>query len=215
MTAPRVNIYGFPHKGLKNGLSQLWLEAGKADVSNEESVERLKALSEQLTLLLELHQQAEDEFVLPALEARAPGTTSHNAAEHDRLHQIVIDIQKQTQALNSGDAMAAVNQLFTTIGQFISDYIRHMDEEEQDMNQVIWEHFTDEEILGWQGQIMGKLTPDQKMMWFRFIVPALNPMERQIMLGGVRQNVPAAVYQGILDMLSQHMTQDELLPLAG
>lgn len=214
MTAPRVNIYGFPHKGLKNGLSQLWFEASKADVSDEASIQRLKSLSEQITLLLELHQEAEDEFVLPAIEAKVPGATEHNESEHHRLHQIVVDIQNQTSALEAGDAMMATSRLFTTVGQFMSDYIRHMDEEEQDMNQVIWDNFTDEEILGWQGQIMGKLTPEQKMMWFRFIVPALNPMERQIMLGGVKQNVPPEAYQGILNMLSRYMSEEELAPLA-
>ncbi len=79
-----------------------------------------------------------------------------------------------------------------------------MADEEDGINQVIWDAFSDEEILSWQSQIMDKLTPEQKMLWFRFIIPALNPSERQMMLGGVRESVPAEAYAGIIEGQAVH-----------
>lgn len=214
MSQPRVNIYGFPHKGLKNALSQLLYTASRADSANPESIDELKTLSDEVTLLLELHQDAEDQVVLPALEARVAGSTTHNASEHDRLHALVEGIKQQTSQLEAGQSPMATATLFDAIGGFYSDYLKHMAEEENEINQVIWNAFSDEEILGWQPQIMEKLNPEQKMLWFRFIVPALNPFERQIMLGGVRESVPGEVYAGIIESLKPYMTEAELAPLA-
>lgn len=104
--------------------------------------------------------------------------------------------------------------MLNSLCAFLSDYLTHMAEEERDMNAVIWEHFDDSEIMSWHAQSMEKLTPDQKMLWFRFIVPALNRFERQIVMGGVRASVPDAVYQGILGMLRQYRSEAELAPLA-
>ena len=84
-------------------------------------------------------------------------------------------------------------EILNSLCGFLSDYVTHRAEEERDINAVIWEHFDDSEIMSWHAQSMEKLTPDQKMLWFRFIVPALNPFERQIMMGGVRASVPDAV----------------------
>lgn len=214
MSAPRVNIYGFPHKGLKNGLSQLLHVVGKTDITNAQSVKQVKLLANELINLLELHQDAEDSIVLPALEARVKGSTAHNHLEHDRLHAMVKAISGMVDGLSVGNSAAEMARLFDAIGAFYSDYLRHMSDEEGEINAVIWEHFADDEILEWQGQIMDKLTPEQKMSWFKFIVPALNPMERSIMLGGVKENVPIEAYRAILEMLSDYMSEEELAPLA-
>jgi hypothetical protein len=76
-----------------------------------------------------------------------------------------------------------------------------MNEEETEMNKVIWEHFTDEEVLGWQGQILSKLTPAQFFKWFKYIIPALTQLEQRIMLGGFKQNAPAEAYNGTIKNL--------------
>ena len=214
MAAPRVNIYGFPHKGLRNGLSQLMFQVSKTDVTSQASVAELKSLSSTLVELLDLHQQAEDSVVLKDLETRVPGSTTKNHADHDELYAKVAAFAAHIDGIEAGDSMAVTQQALDMVASFCSEYLMHMAEEEGEINEVIWAHFTDEEILQWQGQIMGKLTPDQKMDWFRFIVPALNPMERQIMLGGVKEVLPPEAYQGILNMLSNYMSADELAPLA-
>lgn len=214
MSAPRVNIYGFPHKGLRNGLSQLMFQVSKTDVTSETSINELKNLSRTLVELLELHQQSEDTVVLADLEKRVPGSTEKNHADHDRLHTLVDEFAQHIEGIQSGDSPMATARALELVAAFTSEYLMHMAEEEQQINHLIWANFGDEEIMGWHSQIMEKLTPEQKMGWFRFIVPALNPMERQIMLGGVREAVPPQAYQGILDMLSDYMSADELKPLA-
>ena len=79
--------------------------------------------------------------------------------------------------------------------------------EEGDMNRVIWENFSDQDILGWQGQILSKLTPDQFFKWFKYIIPALNPLEQQIMLGGFKENAPAEAYSATINGLKPFLNE--------
>lgn len=213
MSHPRMNIYGFPHKGLRNALGQWQFQASKLDITHESEVRSFQALSEAVCLLLNLHQQAEDEVVLPEIEARVPAATEHNSREHDRLHKILEDIQVSAQTLSAGGSPAQTTSLAASIDLFIAHYLLHMAEEETEMNDVIWANFSDDELMGWQEAIMAKLSPEQKMLWFKYIIPALNPFERQLMLGNVRANAPAESYDAILTMLETVMPAHEIEPL--
>lgn len=69
-------------------------------------------------MLLELHQDAEDHVALPALEAKVPGLTEHNANDHDRLHRLVEGIQQQTRQLEPGQSPLVAASLFDAVGSF-------------------------------------------------------------------------------------------------
>ena len=129
---------------------------------------------------------------------RVTGSTAHNSAEHDRLHVLLTPFVYQLRQLDAGTSPSFSAEMLNSLCAFLSDYLTRRAEEERDINAVIWEHFDDSEIMSWHAQSMEKLTSDQKMLWFRFIVPSLNPFERQIMMGGVLASVPDAVYHGIL-----------------
>jgi hypothetical protein len=80
-----------------------------------------------------------------------------------------------------------------------------MSEEETDINKVLWSHFSDEEILGMQGKVLAKLTPDQFFKWFKYIIPSLSQLEQSLMLGGFKQNAPAEAYNGTIKNLEPYL----------
>ncbi len=73
------------------------------------------------------------------------------------------------------------------------------------MNSLIWSHFTDEELMGIHGAIMSKLAPEQIVLWFKYIVPALNPMERNIILSGFKANAPEEFVNRVLGVIREEM----------
>ena len=66
MSQPRVDIYNFPHKGLRNLLSLVSFVAGNTDQSDQQALDELKKKTAELVLLLNLHRQSEEEDLLPA-----------------------------------------------------------------------------------------------------------------------------------------------------
>lgn len=201
MNQPRVNIYGFPHKGLRNGLMKLSYQLGQLNLHSQEQIKEVTDLAEELSELLRLHLRSEEEFVLPPLEAKVPGSTEHNHEDHLAMEKLENDMVSAVKNLKTQASQPALEVAYAQTNLFIREYFRHMSEEEEEINEVIWANFTDEEILQWQGQILAHLTPDQFNKWFKYIIPALQPMEQTIMLSGFKANAPAEAYQQTIESL--------------
>ncbi|MFM1807502.1 MAG: hypothetical protein RLZZ242_227 [Bacteroidota bacterium] len=206
---PRVNIYGFPHKGLRNGLGKLSFAISSLDPNNSEEVQSVIELAKELSELLGLHLHSEEEFVTPPLEEKVPGSTQHNHDDHEAMEALEHDMMDTIKALESNPNMQTQEEAYQAVNLFIREYFRHMSEEEGDMNKNIWENFSDEDILRWQGQILSKLSPEQFFKWFKYIIPALNPFEQQIMLGGFKENAPSEAYNSTVQALKPFVTEKQ------
>ena len=213
MSQPRMNIYGFPHKGIRIALSELSKLSGKIDYSNESSLNELKSITNEITMLLDLHLHSEEGVVLRALESKVPGSIHENVEEHEKLEQEVADFKAKLNEITVKSSPDLGANFYSSFSNFHSNYLAHMAMEEGEMNPIIWDNFSDQEILGWQGAIMASLTPDQTMKWFKYIVPALSPIERSMIMGGFKQNAPSEFFDATLEMLKSYMEESELLQL--
>lgn len=209
MPMPRVNIFAFPHKGLKNALSQILLSASKLDMNDASRINAFKQQTLEVLMLLHLHQHSEDTVVFSQIEAQVSEQSQHCADEHIQLRISLGKIEMLLSQIEVNAPMELSVEIFSAIGAFFSDYLKHMAYEENELNQVIWANFSDEQILDWQATIMSSLTPEQSMSWFKYIIPALNPMERMLVLGDIKVNAPAEVLNAILEMLTNHLPDDE------
>ena len=99
MSQPRVDIYNFPHKGIRNLISQVSFLAGNTDYSNQHALDELKKKAAELILILNLHLHSEEEHLLPALEAKLPGSTRENVEEHELLEKTVDQIRDSLRKL--------------------------------------------------------------------------------------------------------------------
>ncbi len=77
----RVRVFDIPHKGIRNGLSQLLILAGKTDYTDPSQVLALSNLTDQVFQLIRLHEADENEWVLPALD-------KHHATAQRRIGRI-------------------------------------------------------------------------------------------------------------------------------
>lgn len=209
MSQPRMNIYGFPHKGLRNAISQLSQSAGNTTCSDADSLGKLKEIGNEVFILLELHAHSEETVVLPALEKKVPGSTTDNIEEHKQLEKEIEKLKEQLNSISADSPPDATASFYTHVANFHSNYLSHMAMEESKMNQLIWANFTDADLMGQHGQIMSTLKPEQIMMWFKYIVPALNHFERTIIMGGFKANAPAPFVESVFTMLSGLLEKDE------
>lgn len=209
MSQPRMNLYGFPHKGLRNAISQLSLAAGNTNCSDMQSLDKLKGLAQDVFTILELHAHSEESVLLAALEAKVAGSTKANIEEHEELEREIEDLKEQLNLISIDSPPDLASGFYASVANFHSRYLAHMAMEETKMNQLIWPNFTDEELMGLHGKIMSTLTPDQIMTWFKYIVPALNPFERTIIMSGFKANAPAPFFDSVMDMLSGLMKKDQ------
>lgn len=210
----RMNIYGFPHKGIRLALGQLSTLSGNTDYSSTKAVSKLQALTTEIVTMLALHLHSEESVVLPAVEAKVPGSTHENIEEHEALEKQEKEMAALMDRISANPDPAKGVAFYEAVNDFVSKYFAHMAMEETDINKIIWANFKDEEIMAWHGQVMSTLTPDQVMLWFKYIVPALNPMERQIIMGGFKANAPEEFYNAVLDMLQEYLPAEDHVQVA-
>ncbi|MHA7865453.1 hemerythrin domain-containing protein [Flagellimonas marinaquae] len=205
----RVNIYGFPHKGLRNALGKLSQALAAVNPENQDQLKEVGDLGREVSKLLNLHLHSEEQHVLPPLEAKVPKSTDHNHEDQKAMAQLEEEMLAAIEAMEAQPSIPSAENAYRHVNLFIREYFRHMDEEEIDLNTVIWEHFTDEDILGWQGNILSNISPADMATWFKYIIPALMPHEQRIMLGGFKSNVPTEVFENTIKSLEPYLTTDQ------
>lgn len=187
----RIKIYDVPHKGLRNALSQLSLRAGNTNYADKDAAE-LYQLGRDVFRIMTVHAEDENRIGLAALEARCPGAAQHDMDDHEHLEarqsaleNLLAKIHADVQAGKNAEEDGA--EFYLALSEFHGEYLAHTAEEERVTQPLVWQHFSDEEILAQRMKILSSIPPDAMQIWARFIVPALSEPERSGFLAGVER----------------------------
>ncbi|MCB9287906.1 MAG: hemerythrin domain-containing protein [Lewinellaceae bacterium] len=208
---PRVSLIATPHKGIRNFLSRVSLEAGSVDYTNREAITGLKQHFEEICLLLEEHAASENNFILPALEARIPGSAAHDEADHESLGNLQASLlSKLEYLLRSGLTGQEARQLgyefYQGLSRLHASHLEHMLEEETVTQVLMWQHFTDEEMLQIHEQVIRSIAPSVMLTWMKYILPAQTPAERVQLLSGLQANSPTPFFQQVMEVAKRILT---------
>lgn len=209
----RLRSFSTPHKGLRNILSQFTLLAGQTDFSDAAQVGQLKALGNEMFMLLTEHMHTENDFTLRHIEERKPGFAQHELDDHDAVEQIQEALHQRLNALDGTQDANEAHEFYLAAANFQSIYLEHIHHEETDTEKLLWELFTDEELIQHRMEIMQHIPPQIMMVWMKYIVPAQNEPENLEMLGGFKANAPKEAYEGLMGLLQTVMSPERFKTL--
>lgn len=175
------------------------LAAGRTDYTDPDDVRSFQELSARVATLLADHARNEDEHVLPLLERAAPGASADAHREHEDLEAELAPILAAIEALDC--AHADQHDLYLAITQFQAHYLLHLVEEERVIEPALWKHYTDEELLADEAEVVQDIPFDLLLQWFAVCVPARTIAENRQVLAGVRSAVPAEAFEQIVEAL--------------
>ncbi|MFN3761530.1 MAG: hemerythrin domain-containing protein [Algoriphagus aquaeductus] len=213
MQTLRLNPYLLPHKGLRYLFGKVSLLAGNVDQQSPEEVLKLKELSHELFYLLEQHAHVEDHVILPDLEKRCPGSTQENQEEHEYLESLIARLEYLVNELSVQSSSRQFFDYFLDLSEFHSKYTAHMIFEERSVLGMIWENYTDEELIHQHHRIVSSFSPEKILRWFKYIIPALAPTERIMALGGLKANAPQAFFDQLMSVVKTEMDSASYLSL--
>jgi hypothetical protein len=204
----RMKIFDVPHKGLRNALSQFSLQAGNTHYQDAAAVAALHQFGQQVFSLLSIHAHDENNVTLNHLEERLPGAAHHNMDDHEVLEakqQLLEDaLDAMLQSSQQGKDISADGAAFySNLNDYHALYLQHMAEEEKDTQPLLWQYFTDEELLQHRKQIMANNPPQTLFTWFRFVMPAQSHIERVSLLKGFKLNAPPAFFAEGMQVIKQ------------
>lgn len=214
----RLKAYDVPHKALRNALSQLSLASGNTDYANPEQVTRLHRLGKDIFHMLNVHAADENDITLTELEARCPGASDHDKADHERLEKIQDELEQLLDDIRSGceagkDMTAEGQEFYLAFSEFHGTYLKHAAEEERVTLPLLWEHFTDEELMAMRGKIIAKNAPEVMLNWLRFVSPAQTHGERVGLFFGLSKAAPPVFVEQAMGVVEQNLSAEEFRKL--
>lgn len=215
--APRFDMYVGIHKAMRALMTDTLLAVGRADTSDELE---LAQVTQRVLELLEFcagHLGHENQFIHPALEARAAGTSAQIAQEHveHTAHLThLADLVGQLRDAPTDARPTFALQLYRALALFIAENFQHMHVEETAHNAVLWARYTDAELIEIHDELVASIPPQEMMVTARWLVPFMNPVERVELLVDIRGKAPAPAFQALLDTVQPHLSTHEWAKLA-
>ena len=201
----RFDLYSAVHKALRNYMGATLLQLGRLDLSSEGEVQACAAALTGLANWLEDHLAIEEQFVHRALaERRNHSVLSGIRRDHEEHERSLSLLRSDVAALLStqqedADARRArARHLYLAFSRLVADNLLHMAVEETELNPLLWETFTDEELFGIYAAILASERPEQLNLSVSWLLPAIPPDERARVVGGARHAMPAAVFDSLL-----------------
>lgn len=198
-----------PHKGLRNALGILTLVAGKTDYTSVISVEKLKLIAKEVFHLLKDHTSTENKFILKPLEKRNPSFTKNYFSDHIEIDQIENELLDRFLSLNGEQTNDYGHQLYLDFCKFHSHYLEHINEEDTVLEIEMQKQFTDEELIQHQIDIMGEMSFETLLLWFKYIVPARRPEENVQVLNGFKSASPETAFNAVMDMIKNEISEQD------
>jgi len=198
-----------PHKGLRNALGKLTLIAGKTDYTSLSSVENLKIIAKEVFHLLKDHTSTENKFILAPLEKRNSSFTRNYFSDHEEIDQIEQQLLERFLSLNGEQTNDYGHQLYLDFCQFHSHYLEHINEEDSLLEIEMQKQFTDEELIQHQIDIMGEMSFETLLLWFKYIVPARRPEENAQVLTGFKSAAPEVAFNAVLNVIKNEVSENE------
>lgn len=214
MQQSRYNIFNQIHKGLRAMLYDTALRIQQTDFSQEEQAVPTIQQLEKVLAFFDKHADHEDEYILPAIRKHARLLVEELESEHATDRSLSLSLGKHIRDLliaQHADAKkkAGLHMLYD-FNSFIAFNLYHMNKEELLFNQVLWEHYTDEEIFLINHALVATVPPDEVMALSRWMMRGINNEEAIGWLNGVKNNAPAEAFGVFMTLAEEELAPERL-----
>lgn len=208
----RHDMYRPVHKGLRSLMCDVLVRAGRLDTGDAADVAETASCVRDMLLLCRSHLHHENQFIHAAMESRRHGSAATTAGDHLHHEKSIEALEGRLLELERGHGEArqtAAQALYRELALFVADNFQHMDVEETANNAMLWETHSDDELAAVHDALVASIPPAKMLAYLCWMVPAMAPSERVELLAGIRQNLPAEAFVGVLAAVKPTMAQQE------
>lgn len=210
MNNNRFNGFNQIHKGLRALLFETAIHLQQTDFADTVAAEQSFSRLETVLWLFEGHADTEDTFFFARVKDFAPSFIASMEAEHVTDHALGEALRNGMQLYRNAGSTAgrldAGYQLLLSFYAFIAFNLTHMNKEEQEVNPVLWEHFSDEAIHGLIATALQHIPPHKNQVYARWMLRGINNSEITAWFRDVKAKAPAPVYHELLEMAAAELS---------
>jgi len=213
----RFNPFGQIHKGLKALLYHTALTLQHTDFTNDEQNGQVISLLEEVVLLFKGHAHTEDTLVFPMLNDVAPELVTEFEKQHVRDHQLGEEMERAIEQLKAADSrvekIEAGIQLQLAFTEFLAFNLSHMNGEETIINENLWAHYTDDELMAIPPKVVATVAPEKNARYSFWMLKGLSQHEIVGWYSEMKENVPPFVLEQMLSLANVALPERQYLAL--
>ena len=209
LTEQRYPIYRPIHKAIRHILFSTSHQVGLADFTDDAVTQECLADLDRTIGFLREHRDYEDAHIHRALERKLPGITARFAEDHEEDELLIAEIEQLGARIkNAGEAQRVAQgiELHERFNAYVGMYLGHLYREETELQKVLWDNFTDAELIAIRAEIARDLPPGRTRGEFLpEMCASYNPDEISLVLKRVKADAPPEVFQRVTQIAESVM----------
>jgi hemerythrin-like domain-containing protein len=169
MKKERYNIFNKSHKGLRRLVLEAWAKTNKCDFRSTSEVNECIVILLQAIRYYIYHIGKEDMIIYRAINPAAPYIVTLLEEINAKGIEVASSIEYKISQFNSENHGKGIIdfgiELQSSIFSFTSVVVQHIKKEETVLNELLWQNFTDYELLELEVKTMSHFVPEEKE-WF-------------------------------------------------
>ncbi len=197
----RFNPFNMIHKALRALLYDTALSLQQTCFGDAAETETALQKIELVLKQFEQHAHHEDTYILPAITYHNPWMAHEFESEHvedgklsAQLQHLVNMCRATTRREDRLMAGSAISKAFT---EFLVFNLQHMAKEELVLNQALWKHYTDAEIMQLNLTIAANVPAEEKAAIAQWMMRGINNTEAIQWLKTIKLNAPETDYWNV------------------
>lgn len=211
METKRYNIFNLIHKALRSMMFEAATAIQQTDFTNrDEAIVTIHRL-EKVLYYFDEHADHEDKYILPAIERYAQQLVDDLESQHvvdHALGQSLRDAISQWKTTEDEALMVELgHRILYDFNEFIAFNLTHMNKEEEELNPVLWQYYSDLEILHIEHTLVSSIEPATLFDESRWMMASINSQEAIAWLTGIKQNAPQEVFNLYMKLANEELPE--------
>lgn len=212
METRRFNTFYLIHKALRAMMYDCAVSIQQTDFTNQAEMNTTAEKIKNVIDNFDDHANHEDNFVMPMILKYKPEIVAEFEKEHVTDHRLGKEISgvidDLISAANDDERKSNGLKLLYLFNDFMGFNLYHMNKEEDILNNLLWKHYTDEEIHEMQGKLLSSIPPQKNMISVTWMMKSISNNEIIEFLSFQRKIQPEEIYKALLNITENQITPE-------
>jgi hypothetical protein len=207
----RYNIFKRTHKGLRSMLFDAGARIQQTDFTKAKQADAAIEVVKQTTRSFLYHLSKEDSILYHSVVLYAPyivAMIEQINAKDEKLAKSVDEMIEGYKDLNTKHEMNAFGlQLQAVFFEFTAAVLQHMNKEETVVNELLWSHYTDKQLVILEVEMLKQSTPEACTWYTGRILKELSNAEILVWINGIAEHASSIMIEKLIS------TTQRVLPI--
>jgi hemerythrin-like domain-containing protein len=159
------------------------------------------------------HADTEDNRIFPMIEPYAPQIQADFEAQHETDHQLSENLEKClarfTETNSPEQHIWAGQELAKCFHAFLAFNVEHMMKEETIINEVLWQYYTDAQLMAKVQEIGSSIPPEDNQHFMYWMLKGLATHEIVQWFNAIKYSAPAPVFDFVCQIAEKALPENK------